>query len=172
MAWPPPSSLLQGCDQHMSYGRALEVVHRVPAVAADLWPLIGRPPPDAGLWLVQRSWPDLRDIGRPVSRQTRREGEGCWSEIWGNRPRPNPKEVVQLGLGLTLKSQKIRISLIWKHIYIQIASRLIKYPYAIPKINTTISIRFIWEAISHLTTATACRYSWPEPLIVTIIHFA
>lgn len=44
-----------------------------PAVAADLWPLIGRPPPDAGLWLVQRSWPDLRDIARPVSRQTRRE---------------------------------------------------------------------------------------------------
>ena len=42
------------------------------AVAADLWPLIGRPPQHTGLWLVQRSWPDLRDIARSVSREARR----------------------------------------------------------------------------------------------------
>ena len=53
------------------------------AVAADLWPLIGRPPPDAGHWLVQRSWPDLRDIARPVLRETRPvKDTGVRCEIW------------------------------------------------------------------------------------------
>ena len=53
------------------------------AVTADLWPLIGRPPPDAGHWLVQRSWPDLRDIARPVLRETRPvKDAGVRREIW------------------------------------------------------------------------------------------
>ena len=186
MARPPPSSLLQGCDHLMSYGRALEVVHRLPSCRS--WSLASHWPPSArcctlnGPAIVTGS---ARHRPACVKPDTKREGCWIWSEIW---------EIwIFYTLIITsnvwekmwgkclLKCSDIYISYqlseyYWysiKCIGIQIASRLIKIP---------IPLFWNWSytAISIIKSSEKQSVIWLQPvdihglspLIVTIIHFA
>ena len=125
------------------------------AVAADLWPLIGRPPQHTGLWLVQRSWPDLRDIARSVSREARRVKD-AGVRSWKYQTFIISKwilEDVEIFLDINFKlfskplipiQQDIRVSEI-NNSKIATNSKILN------------SLR------SHQSFDLACRYSWPKP---------